>query len=83
MPVQVLTTSAVNIGEMHKFEATLLIIIVSANPQDSAGCNGGNAADAWHYFHVHGLSSMSGDGNNGCNPYVSGKCLLKVCPYFK
>jgi hypothetical protein len=46
--------------------------------QDSAGCNGGNAADAWHYFHVHGLSPMGGDGNSGCSPYVSGKCLLKV-----
>lgn len=44
---------------------------------DSAGCNGGNAQDAWHYFHAHGVSTMSGDGRSGCSPYVSGMCLLK------
>lgn len=43
---------------------------------DSAGCNGGNAKDAWHYFHSHGVSAMSGDGKSGCTPYVSGACMF-------
>jgi len=44
---------------------------------DSAGCNGGEARDAWRFFFVHGLSSMTADGEAGCTPYTSGKCSSK------
>ena len=44
---------------------------------DSAGCNGGEALDAWRYLFVHGLSTMTADGTNGCTPYTSGKCASK------
>jgi len=44
---------------------------------DSAGCNGGEAVDAWKYFSVNGLTSMHADGSGGCTPYMAGRCSAK------
>jgi len=44
---------------------------------DSAGCNGGEAADAWRFFFVNGVASMTTDGTGGCSPYTAGKCAAK------
>lgn len=44
---------------------------------DSAGCNGGEALDAWRYFYLHGVSTMTADGSAGCTPYSSGRCAAK------
>lgn len=41
---------------------------------DSAGCNGGEALDAWRYFFLHGTTTMNSDGISGCIPYTSGRC---------
>jgi len=41
---------------------------------DSAGCNGGEASDAWRYFYHEGLTSMDGTQKAGCTPYTSGLC---------
>mmetsp|Transcript_19225 Transcript_19225/g.32023 ORF Transcript_19225/g.32023 Transcript_19225/m.32023 type:complete len:472 (+) Transcript_19225:64-1479(+) len=43
----------------------------------SAGCNGGEAVDAWRYFFIYGLTEMTADQQSGCTPYTSGKCLAK------
>jgi len=44
---------------------------------NSAGCNGGEALDAWRFFFVKGLSTMTEDGSSGCMPYISGRCAGK------
>lgn len=44
---------------------------------DSAGCNGGEALDAWRYFFLHGVSTMTADGAAGCTPYTAGRCAAK------
>lgn len=43
----------------------------------SAGCNGGEAVDAWRYFLKEGLSEMTADGLEGCTPNTSAKCKAK------
>lgn len=41
----------------------------------SAGCNGGEAHDAWRYFYHEGLTVMDGTQEGGCTPYTSGLCF--------
>jgi len=41
---------------------------------DGAGCNGGEAADAWRFFYHEGATAMDGTQQAGCTPYTSGLC---------
>ncbi len=42
-------------------------------PQD-AGCNGGNAYEAWRFFRLTGSPSMDLTQSTGCVPYTAGAC---------
>jgi len=41
---------------------------------ESAGCNGGEAGDAWRFFYHEGVAAMDGTQAAGCTPYTSGLC---------
>jgi len=41
---------------------------------DSAGCNGGEAGDAWRFFYHEGVAAMDSTQAAGCTPYTSGLC---------
>mmetsp|Transcript_98803 Transcript_98803/g.247668 ORF Transcript_98803/g.247668 Transcript_98803/m.247668 type:complete len:600 (-) Transcript_98803:281-2080(-) len=44
---------------------------------ENAGCNGGEAADAWRFFYHEGITTMDGTQKAGCTPYTSGLCSGK------
>ena len=46
----------------------------SLYPQD-AGCNGGNAYEAWRFFYLTGAPPMDQAQSSGCVPYTAGSCV--------